>query len=584
MGGESVTEPLSTSRDKNWELLHSLWIGWTFTLGFFSWVAFVYIGLRTRHPRWVFWGLLYATPLIPFSVLVNTAPTSWTNLMLSASVVLGVVSIVHAFLVRREYLLRLDLLQQEKSNVSVTSRGRRWELLHSLWIGWTFTLGILSWIAFVYIGLRVRRTRWILWGLVYLAVFIVFAVTSPESEIGQASTGLMIVFGIVSIVHAFMVRNDYLVRLENRMQEAAEEETSTRRGVQEIYRPQAGEPPASESSEQPTPASSSATDADASESGTPERAAESPPTAVPALARVEANINFDFQAEGPLQISSISESYPLPLAYTWSLLAGLWDPRERYREQLRHAENMLAFLGSVSLALLDEGDYKESKIDLEEAWQGGISFGVWKLIVQLSSKSLQYKDDPLASAIHALNIGSEKKSFGADVAALISARNDFHHGRGPLTEEEIAIASNEAQERLQRCMEVLAFLTRYPIRLVQDFDVDRRSAAILLKCLRLMGDGPGFPQERVEFPRALPRGDLLMDLGSQNWLPLYPFVTASNCSRCRYRETFFIDQWKVRKGTVLMKSFERGHTEERKDISSALIALASFWCETASAG
>jgi hypothetical protein len=235
---------------------------------------------------------------------------------------------------------------------------------------------------------------------------------------------------------------------------------------------------------------------------------------------------------------------------------------------------MLAFLGSVSLALLDKGEYEEAEIDLRSAWHGGISFGAWKLLVQRSAKVLRRKDHPLASAISGLNVGSEKKAFGADVAALITARNAFHHGRGPLTEEEIAIASNEAQERLQRCMGALSFLTRYPIHLVHDFDLDRRSGRFLLKGSRLMGDGPGFLQERLIYPRAVPRGDLFLDLGNENWVSLHPFVVASNCPRCRYRETFYIDQWKDKKGVAAMKSFERGHTEERKDVSDSLSALA----------
>jgi hypothetical protein len=47
-------------------------------------------------------------------------------------------------------------------------------------------------------------------------------------------------------------------------------------------------------------------------------------------------------------------------------------------------------------------------------------------------------------------------------------------------------------------------------------------------------------------------------------------VVASNCPHCRYRETYFIDRWDDRKGSVLMKSFERRHTEEKKDISAFL--------------
>jgi len=236
---------------------------------------------------------------------------------------------------------------------------------------------------------------------------------------------------------------------------------------------------------------------------------------------------------------------------------------------------MLAFLGSTSLAILNPQDYERAQIDLRVPWQGGISFGAWKLIVQRSAKVFRsYENHPLATAIRKLEVGSETRGFGSDIAALITARNDFHHGRGPTMEGEVVDASNEAQERLQRCMEALAFFTQYPIRLIQDFDIDRRNSEFILKCLRLVGDGPGFPQEKVRFPRAHPRGDLLLDLGDQNWVQLYPFVVASNCPHCRYRETYFVDRWNDRKGTTLMKSFKRGHTEERSDISDTLGTLA----------
>jgi hypothetical protein len=124
-------------------------------------------------------------------------------------------------------------------------------------------------------------------------------------------------------------------------------------------------------------------------------------------------------------------------------------------------------------------------------------------------------------------------------------------------------------------VQALSFLTHYPIRLVQDFDLDRSSGEFSLKCLRLYGDGPGFPQERVLSPRAFSNGDLLLDLGNHNWVPLYPFIVASNCPNCRYRETYFIDRWNDKESTSLMKSFERGHLEERDDISEALATLTS---------
>jgi hypothetical protein len=135
---------ISTSRGKKWEWRHSLWLLWTFTLGFFGWLAFAYIGIRGRHSRWILWAVFYATPLIFFATFAVNVSQVWVNATLSFNALLSVVSIVHAFLVRKEYLLRLDLIKRESSYVSITSKGRGWEWLHSLWMLWTFTLGLLA--------------------------------------------------------------------------------------------------------------------------------------------------------------------------------------------------------------------------------------------------------------------------------------------------------------------------------------------------------------------------------------------------------------------------------------------------------
>ncbi|MBA2694212.1 MAG: hypothetical protein H0U65_17240 [Rubrobacter sp.] len=513
--------------------------------------------------------------------IFSGAPQIWiTDTALTITVILGVLSVIHAFWIRKEYLLRLEMRQNQISSVSVTSRGKKWEWRHSLWMLWTLTFGLSSWIAFLYIGIRAGRVRWILWGVLYFAVFLLFAVSEPifgqQSEITEALTGLLIVSGIASIVHAFSVRSDYLMGFENRLGEES--------GAERISYPlEAKQTTQSENlsaeprSKHPENLEETVTTTNLKEdrpaeirTTSPHTDAASTPPARKATRSESPQITENLTASGS---SSISETYPLPLAYSWSLLASLWDPRDRYREQLRHAENMLAFLGSISLALLEKHEYTEADIDPKIPWQGGISFGGWKLIIQRSAKVLRQKNHSLASAIFKLNIGSEKKGFGADIARLISMRNDYHHGRGPLIEEDIVNASNEAQERVQRCMEAMSFLAQYPVRLIQDFDVDRHNDGFSLKCLRLMGDGPGFSQEKVDFPRALPRGDLVLDMGNGEWLSLYPFVVVSNCPRCRYRETYFIDRWNDRKGIAAMKSFERGHPEDRKDVSTSLARL-----------
>jgi hypothetical protein len=514
-----------------------------------------------------------------------------------------------------------------------TSRGQRWEWLHSLWILWTFTLGFFSWVAFSYVAFGAKRARRLVWGGVYLAPFVAFLSTDPVSQAGQIAIGFMVTAGMVSVVHAFAIREDYLVRLERRLDEAPAVAARTFRRDQAEHEGQTAPTPPAETDARRVPQDSShsstpgaAAPSEAAET-TPEGQAENfteaptePPRSpappfeapdeppedpaeaparpaqgavpesapevadrpasearetTPAREPAAGGAGNGERSGAPPMLARVADTYPLPIAYSWSLLQGLWDPRDRYREQLRHAENMLAFLGSVSLAILDDEDYGRAQLDLKVPWQGGISFGAWKLIIQRCAKVFRsYRDNPLAPEIWGLNIGAESKGFGADVAALIRARNDFHHGRGPVMEEDVADASDEAGERLRRCMEALSFFTEYPIRLVQDFDVDRRSDDFLLKCLRLEGDGPGFLQEKVSFHKPLPRGELTLDLGGGNWAQLYPFVVASNCHHCRYRETYFIDRWNDRKGTVVLKSFERGHTEEKEEIAGALSDLA----------
>jgi hypothetical protein len=52
-----------TSRGKREDWLHPFWLGWMFALGFFSWIAFAYIGIKARHLRWTLWAVFYAVPL-----------------------------------------------------------------------------------------------------------------------------------------------------------------------------------------------------------------------------------------------------------------------------------------------------------------------------------------------------------------------------------------------------------------------------------------------------------------------------------------------------------------------------------------
>lgn len=102
--------------------------------------------------------------------------------------------------------------------MSITANSKRWEILHSLWIGWTFTLGFFNWIAFIYAGVRVQRWKWILWGVFYSVPFAIGMATPVTEEgsgwRGDLWVGVLLITWVVSIFHAFIIRKDYLTRLE----------------------------------------------------------------------------------------------------------------------------------------------------------------------------------------------------------------------------------------------------------------------------------------------------------------------------------------------------------------------------------
>nr|MDP9479240.1 hypothetical protein [Actinomycetota bacterium] len=265
----------------------------------------------------------------------------------------------------------------------------------------------------------------------------------------------------------------------------------------------------------------------------------------------------------------ISASYPYPLAHGFRSLTRTADPRDLYREQLRFAENLLAFLASVSLALLRAGDRPPSGLDLKRLWSGGISPGDWREIIQRCSKVFAgYRDIPLAGAIQRLKIGSEEKGFGRDVIELIRAKNDYKHDRAPTDPKDMASASDEAQERLRRCMQALSFFSDYQIRRVQDTAGEGDSFAV--NCLRYVGDHPILPVEAVTLRERPREGGLFLDPGGRSWVSLYPFIVAANPPGGE-PDTYFIDAWNTRKDMVRMKSFERGHAISDAGVAEALM-------------
>lgn len=115
--GETLTN-LDENAQKNsgrwWGLLNSWWIILTFTLSFLNWAAFLYIGFTAKYRKWMIWGVIYALPLL-FAFVVAPINTSWvTSVWAFLFIFMGVGSIIHAFIVRKEYLIRLDVVKELK--------------------------------------------------------------------------------------------------------------------------------------------------------------------------------------------------------------------------------------------------------------------------------------------------------------------------------------------------------------------------------------------------------------------------------------------------------------------------------------
>lgn len=83
-----------------WWWRHSLWIGWTFTAGFLNWVAFMYIGVRSRHTPWTLLGFAYLLPLV-FTILAIGTPL--LQVAVVVQLLVSAVSVVNALYARPYY-------------------------------------------------------------------------------------------------------------------------------------------------------------------------------------------------------------------------------------------------------------------------------------------------------------------------------------------------------------------------------------------------------------------------------------------------------------------------------------------------
>ena len=258
---------------------------------------------------------------------------------------------------------------------------------------------------------------------------------------------------------------------------------------------------------------------------------------------------------------------PYPLACRYRLLVCINNLSDLYAQQLRVGENILAFLASLCLALVEERDRNNCGVNLARYWQQGIGPGEWREISQKTVKVLRnYKDHRFAQSLSALWADTGEKGPFQHVDALIKSKNDIKHDRGPKTEDDFAQATRVVGEVFAGTMHDMAFLTEHPITLVRDMDVARGTCLVVSYTLRCKGDPPGFLQEKVSYPEPLTKNDLFIEVEVSRWVALFPFVVPRTCPQCKSREVYFVDRWQGKGQPALLKSFEQGHTIENEEV------------------
>lgn len=125
--------------------------------------------------------------------------------------------------------------RRRREEGAYTSRGAAWEWKQS-WFLLLFPTVYLYWAPLVYMGLRVARPQWVFYGLAYAAPGLIYLFVKslgapPEADAMAASlhdsalryarnaTGA---FAIFSLLHTLRARTEFLVRLEDDMDDTEE--------------------------------------------------------------------------------------------------------------------------------------------------------------------------------------------------------------------------------------------------------------------------------------------------------------------------------------------------------------------------
>ncbi|MBB5326043.1 DNA uptake protein ComE-like DNA-binding protein [Anoxybacillus tepidamans] len=123
----------------------------------------------------------------------------------------------------------------------ITNKGRKWEMMNSFWMLWTFfPFGFFNYISFFYASYRVKQRKWFIAGVLYSIPFILFwivdEIVDENHWLNDLSFIALFFSWVVSIIHVFNMRAEYLLRLEARSLSKASELEQLKTLIKEEYK------------------------------------------------------------------------------------------------------------------------------------------------------------------------------------------------------------------------------------------------------------------------------------------------------------------------------------------------------------
>lgn len=113
-----------TEKGKIWEIVHSLWIIWSF-IWLVNGVGMVLAGRKTRVQKWYRMGLIY-TAIGWFTMIMGAELNKGNHNIVNSAMMMTffityIVCIIHCFSIRKEYLMRLEMMEKQKTEQVMTN-------------------------------------------------------------------------------------------------------------------------------------------------------------------------------------------------------------------------------------------------------------------------------------------------------------------------------------------------------------------------------------------------------------------------------------------------------------------------------